>query len=119
MARWTNILTRSEWLRLSGFGGSRLQTRDAKLDDFRSTHPSFNFVENRHWAFTARIIGSQDRDIAQPAGDFAHDRPLAAITIAAAAKHSNQFSVGDRPDGAENLLQRVRGMGIVDQNRDA
>ena len=57
-------------------------------------------------------------EIAQPRGDGAHQRPLRAIAIAAAAEHRDQPAGRERPRRLEQVLQRVVGVRVVDDHAD-
>ena len=49
-----------------------------------ATDAGFNFAQNCKWVFRARIVRSQHTGIAVTRGRGGHERPLAAIAIAAA-----------------------------------
>ena len=54
-----------------------------------------------------------DRQIGALGGDAAHDRPLAAVAVAAAAEHDDQPPARERPERRERALERVRRVGVV------
>src|SRR6185436_4881044 len=97
----------------------RRETRNRKLLQASLPNARLNFAENRRRLLSTRIIRSHHHEIAQPRGNFTHQRPFAAVAVAAAAKHSDHFTAGQRPHRAENFLQRVRRMRVVDENGNA
>ena len=56
--------------------------------------------------------------VAEARGDGAHQRALRAIAIAAAAEHGDDAAGRERPRGLEQVLQRVVGMRVVDDDAD-
>ena len=66
----------------------------------------------------ARVVGGDDHAVGQPRGDLAHQRPLAAVAVAAAPEHD----VHGRPrrlscrGRAQDVLERVGGVGVVDEH---
>ena len=53
------------------------------------------------------------------AGNRAHQRPLAAVAVAAAAEHGDDAARLQVANRLEQLAQRVVGMGVVDDHREA
>ena len=64
--------------------------------------------------FRTRIVVGDDGDIGQTPGDGAHQRPLAAIPVAAGAEDHDQPPRRMRPQGVQHRLQPVGGVGVVD-----
>jgi hypothetical protein len=63
---------------------------------------------------------SREHPVGEPPGHLAHQRALARVAVAPAPKTTISLPPalgGKRPQGAENLLQRVRRMRIVDDNQ--
>ena len=52
-------------------------------------------------------------------GDLAHHRPLALITVAAAAKHHDQPVLREGFERRQRLFQRVGLVGVIDEHRRA
>ena len=52
-------------------------------------------------------------------GDRAHDRPLAAVAVAAAAEDDDEPACDEGPQRRERLLQRVGLVGVIDEHRRA
>ena len=48
----------------------------------------------------------------------AHQRPLAAVAVAAAPEHADQPAVGDLPRRSQHVLERVRRVRVVHQHRE-
>ena len=47
-------------------------------------------ADDRRRILGARVVGGDDRQVGVARRDLAHERPLAAIAIAAAAEHDDQ-----------------------------
>ena len=71
---------------------------------------------DRRRVLTARVVVGNDDAIRQAAGDLAHDRPLAAVAVAAAAEHDPQPRLGVRRDRLQDRLERARRVGVVDED---
>ena len=84
----------------------RLAGRDAALD----------LVDDRRRVLAARVVRGDDHDVAQPRRHHAHQRPLGAIAIAAAAEDGDEPPAGERPRRLEQVAQRVVGVGVVDDD---
>ena len=66
----------------------------------RRVRPAANLLDDPDRILGARIVRRHDDQIAQPAGDGAHQRTLGPIAIAAAAEHRDQR--GRAPAGARS-----------------
>src|SRR5262245_11444476 len=73
----------------------------------RPLHSLFDFLNDCHRIFTARVVRSDDGEIAFPAGCLSHQRSLCPIALSAAAKHNDQSARGDLPGGLQNLFKRI------------
>ena len=62
----------------------------------------------------ARVVVGDDSKIGQPGGDLAHDRPLAAVTIAATTEHHDELAAREGTERTQHGLQRLRLVGIID-----
>lgn len=60
------------------------------------------------------IIRCDDDKVGEPRGDLAHDGPLAPVPVSPAAKEYHQPPGGHSAQGAEDILHRVGGHGVVD-----
>ncbi len=58
-----------------------------------------------------------DDDIGEPCRDLAHDRPLAAVAVAATAEHDHDTAGGERAHRGQHIFQRVGLVGVVDIHR--
>ena len=103
-----------------------LQRRDAGLDRFRAIADivgAFCFRQNggadRGRIFAARIVVGDDDAVGILGRDRAHDRALARIAIAAGAEHHHQLAFGVRPQRLQRLRQRIRLVGVIDEDRRA
>src|SRR2546430_11057987 len=76
-------------------------------------------ADDRAGILAARIIAGDDHAIGQPRGHTAHFRPLAAITVAAAAEHAYELAGthDGRTQRGQHLIQRVRRVGVVDDDQ--
>ncbi len=67
----------------------------------------------------AGIVVGHDRDVGAARGDFAHDRPLARIAVAAATEHQHETPAHEGPERGDRLLERVGLMRVIDKDRRA
>ena len=74
---------------------------------------------DRGRVLAARVVVGDEYEVGARGGDLAHHRPLAGITVAAAAEHHHEAAVGVRPQRVQDLRQRVRLVGVVDEDRRA
>ena len=51
--------------------------------------------------------------------DRAHQRTLAGVAVAAGAEHDDEFSLRIGPQGLQRLGQRIRLVGVIDEDRRA
>src|SRR4051812_4791618 len=82
--------------------------RDAGLD----------LVDDRLEWLGARVVGRDQGDVGDPCGDLAHQRPLAAIAVPAGAEHDDHPSGRELARRTQHLLQRIRLVRIVDDDRE-
>src|SRR5438132_4126271 len=80
--------------------------------------PRRNFAEDGHGILFARVFVGENRVIAQAGGDLAHPGPLLAITIAGAAEDRDQLPPGDRPQLAEDLLEALRRVRVIEDHAE-
>src|SRR5882672_12060285 len=68
----------------------------------------------------ARVVRGDPHAIAQPRGDAAHERPLAAVAIPAAAEDHAQASVSSHElaRGLERALEGVGSVRVVDHEQE-
>ena len=109
--------------RSPGFGGAdRLLDRQAPIGIGRRTasrtlrrarlgrrhEAALDLFDDPERILRARVVGRQHDEIAQPRGDGAHQRPLGAIAIAAAAEDGDEPALGERPRRLEQILAARR-----------
>ena len=92
--------------RLDGFG--------AIPDLARARTPLQDVGADRLSCLAAGIVVGDDDAIGEPRRRLAHQRPLAAIAVAAGAEDEMQLTLRVRPQGPQQAFQRVRGMGVID-----
>ena len=104
--------------------------RSASATTERSTHPpaprarrhgpGHDLGDDRVGVLRARVVGGDDRDIGEPRGDLAHQRALAAVAVAAGAEDAEDApaAVDQLARGAQDVLERVGGVGVVDEHRE-
>ena len=73
---------------------------------------------DRIGVLAARILVGHDHRIRQAGGDPPHLGALEDVALSRRAEHHQQATGGDRPQDAEDLLQRVRRVGVVDDDRE-
>src|SRR5262245_61150111 len=72
---------------------------------------------DRRRVFAARVVVGHDDTIGTFSCDAAHDRPLAAIPIAACTEHHGELSLRVGTQACQRLLERVGLARIVDKDR--
>ena len=82
----------------------------------RAVMPALDLFDDAVRILAARVVRRHDDEVAQPAGDRAHQRTLRAIAIAAAAEHRDQPAARQRPRRLEQVAQRVVGVRVVDDD---
>ena len=82
-----------------------------------SAHPRLDVVEDALRVFGPRVVARDDGEVRALRGDLSHERPLAAIAIAAAAKHHDEPASGERPDRVDGARQRVGRVRVVAEHR--
>jgi hypothetical protein len=87
---------------------ARRATSPARTDE--------DLVDDRLWTLRARVVRGDPDLVAQPSRDLAHDRPLGAVAIAAAAEDDRQPPAGQLARRREHTLERVRRVRVVDDN---
>jgi len=89
---------------------------DDGLDAGAVADPLEDLRDDRLWILGARIVGRDDHRVGQARGDLPHQRPLAAITVAAAAERADDAGVRQLAGGAQDVVQRVRRVRVVDDD---
>ena len=101
--------------------GQRATYRLPPVDDLFmfAAHAPGDLHDDRRRIFAARIVAGDDQVIGMARGDLAHQRPLAAIAVAAAAKHAEQTSLAarHRTQTFEHFFQRVWCMRVIDNDQ--
>ena len=64
-----------------------------------------------------RVVGGHHHKVRQLRRHAAHNRPLGPVPVAAAAEQGHGASLGKALHGAKNILQTIRRVGVVDQDR--
>src|SRR5687767_9783904 len=76
---------------MTGFGDGVFDgTPSVRFDLALAVHPGEDVVDNEPWVFVARVIVGEHYLVRQPCRDPAHQRPLAAIALAATAENTNE-----------------------------
>src|SRR5439155_18092614 len=73
-----------------------------------------DLADDRLRPLRAGIVGGHPHAVAEPCGDLAHDRPLAAVAVAAAAEDDAEPPTRELPGRGQHALKGVRGVGVVD-----
>ncbi|MPM36146.1 hypothetical protein SDC9_82741 [bioreactor metagenome] len=63
------------------------------------------------------IVGGDDHPVGQRAGNRAHNGALGAVPVASAAEQADEPPLGKAPHRCQDVFQRVRGVGIVNEHR--
>ena len=86
------------------------------LDTFEGAQPLFEVCEDRDRVFRARVVARCDREVRVGRDRLGHQGPLRAVAISAAAEDRDETSFAERAHCVKQLLDRVRGMRVVDQH---
>lgn len=62
----------------------------------------------------AGVVGGEDGGVGEPGHGRAHRHPLGPVPVAAAAEHHVQLALGHLAQGAQDRLDGVRLVGVVD-----
>src|ERR1700730_8664790 len=77
-----------------------------------------DLAEDGHRVLFARIFVRENGVVAQPGGNLSHPWPFLAIAVTGAAEDGDQLAPGDRSQLAEDLLEALRRVGIVDDHAE-
>src|SRR6185437_14242889 len=77
-----------------------------------------HLVNNCRRVFAAWIVRSDDRDVRELVCDPSHERTFGAVPITAAAEDADDPVAGELASGAEDVLERVRLVRVVDDDRE-
>ena len=75
-----------------------------------------DLLDDRVGVLGPRVVGGDDDAIGKTGGDLPHQRALAAVAVAAAPEDDVQPPGGQRTRRPEDVLQRVRGVGVVHEH---
>ena len=64
----------------------------------------------------AGVVGGDHGEVGQLGSGPAHQRPLRPVPVAAGTDHGDQAAGGQLPGRPEHVLDRVGGVGVVDQH---
>ena len=105
---------------------ARLQARDRgtdRLGAIADLAGAFRGRQDRRanggGIFAARIVVGDDDRVRVVDGDLAHQWPLAGIAVAACAEHHHELALRIGPQRLQRLRQRVRLVGVIDEDRRA
>ena len=76
----------------------------------------FDLIQDGFGVFRAWIVTGDNHKVRIFCGNPAHDRPLQAVSVPAAAKQADQPARCYRAQAPEHLFQCIRLMGIVNEN---
>ncbi|MPN35950.1 hypothetical protein SDC9_183455 [bioreactor metagenome] len=79
----------------------------------------FDGLNDRHRVFRARVVACDHRKLRESARDFAHDRTLCAVTIAAAAKDADDSALCKLLHGLEHVFQCIRRVRVVHKHGES
>ena len=84
-----------------------------------AAHAGLDLGDDAPRVLGARVVGGEDDEVAAPCGGLAHERPLAAVAVAAAAEDGDQAARRERPEDVERARERVGRVGVVDDHGEA
>src|SRR4051794_23976157 len=96
----------------------RLLDRGAPVDlDLDARATAFDDLgDDRARVLAARVVGRDDDDVRVLAHDGAHERALGTVAVAAGAEDDDHAPGRERPRRAQHVVERVRGVGVVDEH---
>ena len=78
-----------------------------------------DLVDDRLRILAARVVGGDDRDVGELGREPPHQRPLAAVAVAAGADDADHAAARcELARGAQDVLERARLVGVVDDHRE-
>ena len=77
---------------------------------------ALDLLDDSRRVFRARVVGSDDYEVAQARGDGSHQRTLRAVPIAAASEDRDDSSGRQRARCLQQILQRIVGVRVVDHD---
>jgi len=82
----------------------------------RPVGPRQHLGDDRLRIFAPRVVGRDDDDVRELGRDRSHPRPLLPVAVAAAAEHADDAARRERPRLGEDVRERRRRMGVVDEH---
>jgi len=79
-------------------------------------YPAQHFREYRQGILRAGVVTGQDGQVGKAGGGGAHQRPLCAVPVTAAAQHDGQAAAGHRAQRAQYRFHRSRLVRIVNEH---
>ena len=80
--------------------------------------PGDDFGDDRLRVLGARVVGGDDGEVGELRPGPPHLRPLVAVAVAAGAEDRDHPPRGQPPRRPQHVLQRVRRVRVVDQDRE-
>ena len=74
--------------------------------------------DDRAGVLRARVVGGDDDVVGQRRGGGAHERALGPVAVAAGAEDHEHATLAQAAGGPQDVLERVRGVGVVDEHRE-
>ncbi len=74
-----------------------------------------DLLEDRFRLLRARVVGRDDREIGSLGADAAHQRPLVAVAVAAAAEDADDAFAGQLSRRDQDVLERIWRVRVVDE----
>ena len=91
---------------------------DVALGPAAAVHAALDLLDDRLGRLAARVVRGDDDHVREPRGHGAHQRALAAVAVAAAAEDRDHAARPQLAHGLEQVLERVVGVGVVDDHRE-
>src|SRR5581483_2470826 len=90
--------------------------RDHLIIGRRRSEPGFDLPDDRERLLAPGVVGGQNRFPAQPGRDGPHLGTLPPVPVSAAAEYGDDPARREIADRLKEALQRVLGMGIIDDD---
>ncbi len=97
---------------------SRRSTMDRTSAPRPAGHSPAHLFDDGLGRLAARVVRGHDHGVGEPRGHRTHERALGAVAIAPAAEDRDDPLGPQLPDGLQEVLERVVGVGVVHDDRE-
>ena len=84
----------------------------------RLHQPALDVLDDRRRIFRSRVVGREDHQVTEARRHRAHQRTLRPVAVATASEHRHDALRREGARRLQQVLQRVVGVGVVDDDAD-